>query len=344
MGHIISLCQCSYIYYNEYELYEMFKTAQTYLDNGDYDKVKHICKIGEFNNYIFTYSMYGSLFIKLLDYKQAEKYLFIGINKGCKRSLFTYAHMCDNIYHDYQKAEQYYLKAINKGCNLSIYNLSLLYEDRGEYKKAEKYYLIGINLNFNYCMYGYADLCEKQFKDYDNANKYYLMAIEHNNKESLYSYGKFCSLILKDNETAKKYLQLSIEQQYNVSESKLEYQKVCDLQTQLDKLQEHDVIKTLEHNEIQILIDNLKNIKYYCKLYYYLIKNPNYQEYSNKIFNYVDKKTQFRMNRIKRSCVKIVSCPICYESNIDGIDMECGNQHYICIDCIDNINECPFKC
>lgn len=80
----------------------------------------------------------------------------------------------------------------------------------------------------------------------------------------------------------------------------------------------------------------------YVKYYKYLEANNDKERI--KLWNKASTKERFRFNRIKNSKKTIEECPICYENNVVGIDIECGANHFICLNCLSNVNNCPFGC
>lgn len=97
---------------------------------------------------------------------------------------FFYLGYFNKMLKNYKVAEKYYLLAIEKGEEISFFNLAILYHSQLKFTEAEKYYLLSGNKGNSNAFYNLAEMYREQNKILD-AEKYYLLAIESGHSRAL---------------------------------------------------------------------------------------------------------------------------------------------------------------
>lgn len=112
--------------------------------NKDYQKaIDKLLTIKSNTGYIeTTIAAIYSDFIK--DYKKAEKYYLVGVEKCLPFAMYLIAFLYDTKLKDLKKAEKYYLMALEQGIPEAILPLAMFYHSKKDFKKAEKYYMMAI--------------------------------------------------------------------------------------------------------------------------------------------------------------------------------------------------------
>ena len=188
---------------SDVELYE--KAGKSY-KKKDYKKcLQFLEKINVKSGHV--YYAVGLTHSALKDFKGAEKYYLMAIDKGNDGAMNNLA----NLYIDEnqpEKAEKDYLMAIDKGNGNAMYNLANLYKDQNQTKKAEEYYLMAIGKGDLRAMYNLANLYRDQ-KQSEKAEKYYLMAIGKGDLRAMYNLANLYR-DQKQSEKAEKYYLMAI--------------------------------------------------------------------------------------------------------------------------------------
>ncbi len=122
------------------------------------------------------------------DFKKAEKYYLMAIEKRHIGAMNNLAILYNNEYRNFPKAEKYYLIAIANQNPRAMFNLAWLYQNEyRDFKKAEEYYLMAIENQNVDAMYNLAWLYKNEYKDFKKAEKYYSMAIENQEVDAMYN-------------------------------------------------------------------------------------------------------------------------------------------------------------
>jgi len=144
-------------------------------------------------------------FIK--NYKNAEKYYLIAVEKGVELAIFLLAELYHFEYKDYTEAEKFYFMSLEKKEKTVINNLPMLNETEFKiYSKAEMYNLQAIEKRKGDVMYNLALLYKVQFKDTLKAEKYLRMAVEKDDEESKFALAFFYFELNKNKEDAYNLL------------------------------------------------------------------------------------------------------------------------------------------
>jgi len=189
------------------------------------EKVDFFCKEKDYNSALLSIlkiehptdwvlNKTGILLNDLKNYKEAEKYFLMAIEKEDAAAMNNLAFLYVSEFKDFAKAEKYYLMAIEKEHAVAMWNLAQLY--RTEFKdfaKAEKYYLMAIEKENSNAMNNLALLYETEFKDFAKAEKYYLMAIEKEDADAMYNLALLYVSEFKDFAKAEKYYLMAIEKE-----------------------------------------------------------------------------------------------------------------------------------
>ncbi len=107
-------------------------------------------------------------------------------------------------------------------------------------------------------------------------------------------------------------------------------------------------------NEAKIYILNAIKLNNKSALKYYLqnIEKSIYNRYdelksinssiAKEYIKYQEDNNSNIKKYIKTKNVKIDTCYICFEENIEVINYKCNNNHYLCRKCYNKVNKCPF--
>ena len=145
------------------------------------------------------------------DIAGAEKYYQMAIEKGNARAMVNLGYLYMNEKKDIAGAEKYYQMAIEKGDTRAMINLGYLYEsEKKDIVGAEKYYQMAIEKGDTQAMVNLGYLYEEEKKDIAGAEKYYQMAIEKGNTDAMFNLG-YLYHVKKDIASAEKYYQMAIE-------------------------------------------------------------------------------------------------------------------------------------
>lgn len=145
------------------------------------------------------------------DYKNAEKYRLMAIEKCDVKCLLFVCYLCKRKINR-ESAIKYYLIAIEKKSVKAMCELAQYYKYMRSYNEAKKYYLMA-GENGYYNAYNYVgEICCTIEKNYSDAKKYYLIAYE-NGCGNLYNLG-VASDHNGDYEDAEKYYLMTIEENY----------------------------------------------------------------------------------------------------------------------------------
>ncbi|NOQ26626.1 MAG: tetratricopeptide repeat protein [Bacteroidales bacterium] len=154
-------------------------------------------------------SLYQSEF---KEFKKAEKYYQLAVEKSDAEAMNNLALLYEAEFKDFKKAEKYYLMAIEKDHADAMNNLALLYKSEfKEIKKAVKYFLLAIEKEYVDAMFNLAALYETEFKDFKKAQKYYLLAVEKGDVDAMNNLALLYETEFKDLKKAEKYLLIAIE-------------------------------------------------------------------------------------------------------------------------------------
>lgn len=146
------------------------------------------------------------------DFKKAEEYYQMAVEKGDTRAIFNLGNLYKNEYKDYKQAEEYYLIAIEKGDTKAMVNLGNLYNNEyKDYKKAEEYYLVAIEKGDTKAMVNLGYLYQIEYKDYNKAERYYLMAVEKGNSDAMFNLGVLYNIEFKEFDKAKEYYLMAVK-------------------------------------------------------------------------------------------------------------------------------------
>lgn len=168
--------------YNQYAMYNY-----TALCNENMDQL-YIMESEKGNSMMMN--RYGQICMERGDYRSAEKYLKMAIEKGEESfrmaALNNYGIMCQQRYL-FNEASKYFMMAMSEGNWVALNNYAYLCEAMGKKAEAKKYYLKGVQIGDIFAIENYGIFCDRM-KDYINAEKYYIMALERRgNKKCLYS-------------------------------------------------------------------------------------------------------------------------------------------------------------
>ena len=146
----------------------------------------------------------GYLYDEMIDFKEAEKYYRLAIEKNNKEAIFNLA-LLYRKQDKLKEAEKYYLLAIENGDKEAIFNLGFLYEEQDKLIQAEKYYLLAIEKGDNEVMNNLASVYKQQNR-LEEAEKQYLVAIENGSIIAINNLGLFYEQQDKVEEAEKYYL------------------------------------------------------------------------------------------------------------------------------------------
>lgn len=182
------------------------------IKNNEYQKAINKLLTKESNTGIYEITIAEIYDNYIKDYKKAEKYYLMAIEKDNLSAMFNLAILYNTELNDNKKAEKYYLMAVEKDNSDAMFNLALLYDiDYKNYKKAEKYYLMAVEKGDSSAMNNLAYLYKTEYKDYEKAEKYCLLAIEKGDRNAMFNLALLYTIDLKDFIKAEKYFIMAIE-------------------------------------------------------------------------------------------------------------------------------------
>jgi len=172
------------------------------------DKLNQLEKINE----SLALNGKGSLYKRMSDFDNAEKYYQMAIEKGDINAMVNLGILYKNEKKDIAGAEKYYQMAIEKGDINAMVNLGILYKnEKKDIAGAEKYYQMAIEKGNARAMVNLGYLYMNEKKDIAGAEKYYQMAIEKGDTRAMINLGYLYESEKKDIVGAEKYYQMAIE-------------------------------------------------------------------------------------------------------------------------------------
>ena len=235
------------------------------------------------------------------------------------------------------------------------YKAYYYYKVLNDKKNAKKFYKEAIQMENTHAMHGLA-MHYKRFDKYNKMIKYLKMAIKKNDSVAMIDYGNHFLFENNNINKAIKYYNMAkknnhyrgyYELAYYFYEFKFNYKKCkenmllfldtlpIDIETYLDDLKLRGILfeKLISLILIHEYEENIDFLKPYCDTL-----GINITETLNKYKIKIQSKKQFKMNKEKINIDG--ECCVCYNDKKLYL-FDCIG-HYICNDCYERVDKCPF--
>ena len=188
------------------------------LDNKKNEEALQILQKKKSNTGIFEYSQAYLYESEFKDFKKAEKYYLLAVEKNHADSMNNLALLYEIEFKEFKKAEKYYLLAVGRGHVDAMYNLALLNESEfKEFKKAKKLYMLAIEKGHAGAMFNLANLYKFEFDEFKKAEKYYLLATEKGDARAMNNLALLYESEFKDLIKAEIYYLLAVEKSHTIA-------------------------------------------------------------------------------------------------------------------------------
>lgn len=253
---------------------ELYEEAGKYYHNGNFKESLRCVEAIQNKNGTVLYSIALIFGAGFKDFKKAEKYYLLAVEKSHASAMYNLALLYTNEFKDFKKAEKYYLMAVDKSHARAMNNLASLYNTEFEdFKKAEKYYLLAVEKGDVNAMYNLADLYTNEFKDFKKAEKYYLLAVDKGDFDAMNNLVRLYFELKKNKTRALELIKEAVKKEkhlirsYNLSLIILwnnEIEASLKLENELMEKEEYVEISVALGNEYLILLMAKK--QYYAAL------------------------------------------------------------------------------